>query len=199
MPRYRLTEEVRRQMKEAQLTRCRNPNLADVVERNICTVIQMREEHERGKSRQDRVADAITALSGSMLFVYIHALWFGLWVLYNLGAFGFKPFDPFPFGLLTMIVSLEAIFLSTFILVSQNRMSLVADRRADLDLQINLLAEHEITRILTLVDAIAREMKIVRPDPEVEELKRDVPPEVVLKEMEEREQERAAMNGAQTG
>jgi uncharacterized membrane protein len=127
-------------MKEAQLARCRNPNLADVVERNICTLIDMRQEFERSKSLQDRAADALTALSGSMLFVYFHALWFAVWIGVNLGWLGIKRFDPFPFGLLTMIVSLEAIFLSTFVLVSQNRMSVVADKRADLDLQINLLS-----------------------------------------------------------
>jgi uncharacterized membrane protein len=178
-------------MKEAQLARCPNPNLADVVERNIATIIEMRQQFERGKSRQDRVADALTAFSGSLVFVYFHALWFGLWILLNLGWLGIKPFDPYPFGLLTMVVSLEAIFLSTFVLVSQNRMGVVADRRADLDLQINLLSEHEITRLLTLVDAIADHLGLaVGEDSEVEELKHDVAPEVLLEEIEAREHER---------
>ena len=74
---------------------------------------------------QDRIADAITAYSGRMLFVYVHIGWFGLWILLNTGRFGVLPFDPFPYGLLTMIVSLEAIFLSTFVLLSQNRLSLL--------------------------------------------------------------------------
>ena len=88
--------------------------------------------------------------------VYLHAVWFIVWITINLRWIpGVKPFDPFPFGLLTMIVSLEAIFLSTFVLVSQNRMTVLADKRADLDLQINLLSEYEVTRILTLVDATA--------------------------------------------
>jgi uncharacterized membrane protein len=176
-------------MKEAQLARCRNPNLADVVERNICTLIDMREEFERSKSLQDRAADALTALSGSMLFVYFHALWFAVWIGVNLGWLGIKRFDPFPFGLLTMIVSLEAIFLSTFVLVSQNRMSVVADKRADLDLQINLLSEHEITRILTLVDAMAHRMGITAgQDAELKELEKDVAPKVVLDQIEQQEQ-----------
>jgi uncharacterized membrane protein len=178
-------------MKEAQLARCRNPRLADVIERNICTLIEVRRQFEESKGFQDRVADTLTAFSGSMLFVYLHAVWFGVWVAINLGWLGIKPFDPFPFGLLTMMVSLEAIFLSTFVLVSQNRMSLVADKRADLDLQINLLAEHEITRILTLVDAMAERMGIeAARDPEAEELEQDVAPEEVLHELEEREHER---------
>jgi uncharacterized membrane protein len=177
-------------MKEAQLARCRNPLLADVVERNICTLVELRQELEQGRSLQDRAADAITAFSGSMMFLYLHLAWFGVWIALNLGWLGIKPFDPFPFGLLTMIVSLEAIFLSTFVLISQNRMTLAADQRADLDLQINLLAEYEITRILTLVDAMAERMGIAAArDPEMEELKRDVAPEIVLQEIEERAEE----------
>jgi uncharacterized membrane protein len=193
MSRRHLSKAVQERMKEAQLARCRNPALADVVERNIATILEIRQDFERGKSLQDRVADVLTAFSGSMVFVYLHAVWFVVWIALNRGWFGIKPFDPFPFGLLTMIVSLEAIFLSTFVLVSQNRMSLLADKRADLDLQINLLAEHEITRILTLVDAMAKKMGLEeRCDPDVEELKRDIAPEVVLKEMEQRQQENGA-------
>lgn len=193
MPKHSLSDERRRRMKAAQLARCRNPLLADVVERNIATILEVRQEQERSKHLQDRVADWITAFSGSMPFVYLHLAWFGLWLLLNLRWLpGIKPFDPFPFGLLTMIVSLEAIFLSTFVLVSQNRMSLVADQRADLDLQINLLSEYEITRVLTLVDAMAEQMGIkAAHDPEFEELEKDVAPEVVLQELALRAQERA--------
>jgi uncharacterized membrane protein len=190
--RNHFSHEVRQRLKEAQLYRCHNPRLADVVERNIDSILAVREEFERGKSRQDRAADAFTAFSGSMFFVYLHAAWFGLWVITNLGWLGIKPFDPFPFGLLTMIVSLEAIFLATFVLISQNRMALAADQSATLDLQINLLSEYEITRILTLVDAMADRMGIKEArDPELAELERNVIPEVVLKEMEDQAQDRA--------
>lgn len=192
MPRRHLSPEARQRLKEAQLIRCRNPRLANVVERNIGTILEVREEFERGKTRQDRVADAITAFSGSMLFVYLHVVWFSLWIALNLGWFGLRPFDPFPFGLLTMIVSLEAIFLATFVLISQNRMALAADQWTDLDLQINLLSEYEITRILTLVDAMADRMGLqdVR-DPELAELEQTVALEVVLEEMEDRAQEQS--------
>jgi uncharacterized membrane protein len=187
-----LNDETRRRMKEAQLRRCRNPALADVIERNICTLLEIRQEFEASKGRQDRIADAITRFSGSMLFAYLHVVWFGLWIVINLGWLGLKPFDPFPFGLLTMVVSLEAIFLSTFVLISQNRMGVVADKRADLDVQIDLLAEHEITRILSLVDAMAKRMGIEDgQDAEIKDLERDVKPEEVIREMEERAQERA--------
>jgi len=94
---------------------------------------------------QDQIADAITSFSGRLMFVYVHIVWFGAWILLNTGRFGVKTFDPFPYGLLTMVVSLEAIFLSTFVLISQNRLSEEAENRADLRLQIGLLTEHEVS------------------------------------------------------
>jgi uncharacterized membrane protein len=119
-------------------------------------------------------------------------LWFGGWIIWNLGFAGLTPFDPFPFGLLTMIVSLEAIFLSTFVLISQNRQAKLGDRRADLDLQIDLLAEHEVTRLLCLVTAIARRLDVkldstnLAEDSSVGELAKDVDPRALLKELEKR-------------
>ncbi len=76
-------------------------------------------------SFEGRIAGFITRLSGSMYFVYFHVVWFGIWIVLNHPRFGGKGFDPFPYGLLTMIVSLEAIFLSTFIMINQNRQALV--------------------------------------------------------------------------
>jgi len=91
---------------------------------------------------QDRAADKVTAFAGSLNFVYIHSVWFGLWIALNVGAFGAsRRFDKFPFGLLTMIVSLEAIFLATFVMVSQNRQSARADIRSELDFETNLRSE----------------------------------------------------------
>jgi uncharacterized membrane protein len=90
---------------------------------------------------QDRAADAVTAFAGSLNFVYIHAVWFGIWIALNVGIFGAAAFDKFPFGLLTMIVSLEAIFLSTFVMVSQNRQALRSDIRSEVDFENNLRSE----------------------------------------------------------
>jgi uncharacterized membrane protein len=91
---------------------------------------------------QDRVADRVTSFAGSLKFVYLHSVWFAIWVLVNIGILGAAlKFDPFPFGLLTMIVSLEAIFLSTFVMVSQNRQAARADLRSQLDYETNLRAE----------------------------------------------------------
>lgn len=88
--------------------------------------------------REDRVADSITAFSGSMLFVYVHIVWFTAWIVLNVTILRF---DPFPFGLLTLIVSLEAIFLSTFVLLSQNREASRSDLRSEIDFETNVLSE----------------------------------------------------------
>ncbi len=85
--------------------------LSTVIERNIDTLLEVRRQIERRKSKRDRAADVVTAFSGSMFFLYVHIAWFVSWIAVNLGLLGIPPFDPFPFGLLTMIVSLEAIFL----------------------------------------------------------------------------------------
>src|SRR5216110_2385367 len=134
--------------------------LARIVDRNIHALIDRRRHEEDNRKLEDRVADAITRFTGSMVFVYLHLVIFGLWILINLGWIPFIPkFDP-SFVVLAMVASVEAIFLSTFVLITQNRMAALADKRADLDLQISLLAEHEITRLITLVTAISKKLEI---------------------------------------
>lgn len=170
-----------------------NPLLADVIERNIRTIIRLRHKAALERSLQDRIADAVTAFSGQTLFVYLHVVWFLFWILVNEGYFGVKPFDPFPYGLLTMIVSLEAIFLSTFVLISQNRLSEQAERRADLDLHIGLLTEHELTAALRMLDAIQHKLGIEADDNhELADLEMDTKPEDVLAEID-RVQNRASV------
>jgi uncharacterized membrane protein len=146
-----------------------------------------RDRDEVTATLEARVADAITSFTGSMRFVYLHLVLFGLWILVSLGVVpGLPQFDP-SFVILAMFASVEAIFLSTFVLISQNRMAAAADKRADLDLQINLLSEHEITKLIALVSSIADRMGVkTEVDPEVDELKQDVAPEAVLDEIEER-------------
>ncbi len=161
------------------------PALGRVLERNIIAVTRQRARARHRRSRSDRVADRITDFSGSMAFVYLHLVWFGVWVIANTGFFGLHAFDPFPYGLLTMIVSLEAIFLSTFVLISQNRMGEENDHRADLDLQVDLLAEHETTRILQMLQAIQDHLGITDDrTAEIAELELDKKPEDVLDAIE---------------
>ena len=115
----------------------------------------LKEEFEKIQTVQDKAADKITAFSGSMMFVYLHAIVFAVWIIYNLSAVK-NGFDPFPFGLLTLIVSLEAIFLSTFVMLSQNRQSKQADLRAELDYEVNVRAEKEIQEIKEMLSDLKR-------------------------------------------
>jgi uncharacterized membrane protein len=162
-----------------------NPALSIVIEKNIRTMVGLKLKTARERSLQDRIADGITNFSGRLTFVYVHIVWFGGWILINTGKFGLKPFDPFPYGLLTMIVSLEAIFLSTFVMISQNRMSEDAERRANLHLHIGLLTEHETTRILQMLDAIQAKLGIENhEDSELADLEMETKPEDVLAEIE---------------
>ncbi len=160
--------------------------LADVVQRNIEALVSMQKREEEARSPSDRVADALTHFSGSMVFVYLHLLWFIAWFSINLGLTPLKPIDEYPFGLLTLVVSLESIFLSTFLLISQNRQALLSDRRADLDVQIDLLAEHEITRILSIVSAVAAKLEVQLPETEeVRELEKDTEPSALLEALKQ--------------
>lgn len=161
-------------------------SLNSSLRRNIEALRRRREEEEAHASVQERLAAAITRFSGSMRFVYVHVALYGFWIVANLGWIpGVKPWDP-TFVVLAMIASVEAIFLSTFILITQNRMAAAADRRAELDVQISLLAEAEITKLVELVSEIAARMDVPAAEhDEIEEMKRQVAPEAVLDAIEE--------------
>jgi uncharacterized membrane protein len=165
-----------------------NPrNLANVLARTISALEERRKREQGEATAETRIADAITRFTGSMPFVYLHLALVGGWVAINLGLVpGVAKFDP-TFVILATWASVEAIFLSTFVLISQNRAAEAASARADLDLQISLLAEHEVTRVLGLVKGIAEKLAVEdAADPELPELQRDVAPEAVLDELEEK-------------
>jgi uncharacterized membrane protein len=117
-------------------------SMTQVIERNIRALLARHHQEEWLAGWQDRLAARITFFTGSMRFVYLHLVVFGLWVVVNLPGVPLPHFDP-TYVVLAMVASVEAIFLSTFILITQNRMAAQAQKRADLDLQISLLAEHE--------------------------------------------------------
>jgi uncharacterized membrane protein len=108
-------------------------------------------EHAAHRTRIEALADALTRVAGSTAFLLFHVLWFAVWMVWNTGLFGLVPFDPFPYGLLTMVVSLEAIFLSIFVLMTQGRESAIAELREEMMLQVNLRIEEEVTKTLQLV------------------------------------------------
>lgn len=133
---------------------------------NIRSVAEMQTALEAHRTMTDRIADVIGGFSGSMTFVSLHMFWFLAWFLVNTGVVpGIKKFDPYPFILLAMVVSVEGVLLSTFVLMKQNRMQRRIDVRDQLDLQINLLSEKEITKTLELLRAIAKKLEVV-PSPE---------------------------------
>ena len=133
---------------------------SDHVAKTIDDILKL-ESHERTLS--ERIAERIATFTGSILFVWLHVVWFALWIAFNIPWLGFQPIDPFPFTLLTMIVSLEAIFLSAFILMSENRQGRLADRRARVNLQVDMIAEREITKLMKLVADIHTHLKIQQP------------------------------------
>jgi uncharacterized membrane protein len=164
-------------------------SMTSVVERNIRALLERKKQEDEQRTAENKVADAITRFVGSMTFVYIHIVFFATWILWNTGWLGLKPFDP-SLVILAMEASVEAIFLSTFVLISQNRMSAQADKRAELDLQISLLTEHEVTHLIKLVRAMAKKMDVEESDnPEIDELEKDIAPEKVMDTMEKRQGE----------
>jgi uncharacterized membrane protein len=167
-------------------------SLNSALRRNIDALRERRRQDAQSRSRQDRIADAITGFTGSMTFVFLHLAGFGFWIIANLGLIPNVPQWDESFVVLAMIASVEAIFLSTFVLISQNRMMAAADQRADLDLQIGLLTEHEVTTLVRMVRQIAQRVGVSVPEEEVSELERNVAPEAVLDAIDSGEPDKLA-------
>jgi uncharacterized membrane protein len=131
------------------------------LEENVQTIKRWEKAILLARSKAQQVSDWIACTAGSGPVLLLHVLWFGAWIAVNTGSIGgIRPFDPFPFSFLTMTVSLEAIFLTLFVLASQNRLARQADKRSHLDLQIDLLAEREMTAVLQLLQDIARHLDV---------------------------------------
>src|SRR5918994_6947205 len=154
------------------------PVMNRVLERNIDALLARQQRDARARTRQEQLAAAITRFTGSLYFVYLHLAAVLAWVLINAGWTPLPKFDP-TFVLLATIASVEAIFLTAFVLMTQNRMQADADRRADLDLQIGLLTEHELTKLVHVVTDLAERLGAAPADPELQEVKRDIAPESV--------------------
>ena len=159
----------------------------ELTQRNIEAVRQLEEAAKEERTASDRVAEVIAKFCGSMTFVWVHVAWFGIWVLINVMP-GLPHIDPFPFTFLTLVVSLEAIFLSTFILISQNHDTKISERRNHLDLQINLLSEQENTQMLTMLRAIAERVGVdLSQDEQVRAMSEETKPQQLVKQIKERE------------
>jgi uncharacterized membrane protein len=161
-----------------------------LVERNVRALVEHAAEAERASSTGDRLAVVISRFAGSMRFIYFHVAAVGLWVAINRGWLpGIRPFDK-SFDILGTVASCEAIFLATFVLIAQNRMSSRADTRNHLDVQVGLLTEHETTHILRLVAAMSERMEIdAVKDPEIQELVRATEPQAMLERIQTQKDE----------
>ena len=162
------------------------PGLDAVLERNIQALMAHRREEESSVTKHQGAAIVIARFIGSFGFVYSHLVLFGLWTFANtIGFAGLPKLDPELFYMATF-AAVEAIFLTTLVLINQNQMAAAADKRAELDLQVNLLTEHELTRLLHLVSAVADRLNVRSDvDEEIEELKQDVAVSDVLDKIEE--------------
>ena len=163
-------------------------SVEQLTQRNIEVVRKLEEAANEQRTTSDRIARMVARFCGSMTFVWVHVIGFAGWITLNLVP-GVEHIDPFPFTFLTFIVSLEAIFLSTFILISQNQDTRISERRNHLDLQINLLSEQENTKMLTMLQAIAEKVGAeIEPDEDMTVLAQETELEKVVAQIEQHEE-----------
>jgi uncharacterized membrane protein len=161
--------------------------VSTAIGRNIEAIARLEETFVKNRGIADRIVDWVGGFSGSLTFVLLHLAVYGCWILINVGIFFWFPrFDPYPFLLLSVVVSLEAIFLSTFVLIKQNRMSKRADQRAHLDLQINLLAEREMTLMLQMLQRISTRLGVRALGDEIEEFTEETSVEALAEQLREK-------------
>jgi uncharacterized membrane protein len=165
-----------------------NGSVEELTQRNVEAILNLEEAAKEQRTQTELLAERIAKFCGSMRFVWVHVIWFTGWIVFNLMP-GIKHIDPFPFTFLTLVVSLEAIFLSTFILISQNHDTQISERRNHLDLQINLLSEQENTKMIQMLQAIADKVGVdLRHDSDLEQLRQETQPEKLAEQIERREE-----------
>lgn len=154
-----------------------------IIRRNVERIRGWERWSKRQRTFAERLAETVAGFCGHLTFVWIHAVFFAAWIGWN--TLAPHRFDPYPFTFLTLCVSLEAIFLSAFILIAQNHEMRLTERRTQLDLQINLLSEQENTKMLVLLQALARKLgALEHDDPEIAALAEAVRPETISQEIE---------------
>jgi uncharacterized membrane protein len=166
-------------------------SVEELTRRNVEAIHRLENQTQRPERALDAVADKVSAFCGSTPFLWVHVLWFAAWIGGNV-SLGARAFDPYPFTFLTLVVSLEAIFLSSFILISQNRASRVSERRNELDLQINLLTEQENTKMLELLQRISSAVGVTdHGDPSLDALEQATRPDKLAEQIDRAAQEDA--------
>jgi uncharacterized membrane protein len=161
-------------------------SVEELTRRNVARIQALEAAEHSKASTADRLADAITAFAGSVAFVWVTILLIGGWIAWNVGSPAHERIDPFPFPLLTLVLSIEAIFLSIFILMSQNRAARVSDKRSHLDLQLNLLSEQENTKMLLMLERIGEAVGVeTLGDPDIDVLVQATEPEALSRQIDE--------------
>jgi uncharacterized membrane protein len=158
-------------------------------ESHIDSIVKREEQALERRSASERFADDVGLFAGSLTFVLLHLVLLIAWLVVNSGEIGWaRPFDPYPFSLLGMIVAVEAVILSSFILMRQNRMMRHGERRDHLNLQVDLLSEKEITKVLQMVRAICGHMGLqdIMADKEIRELSQTTSIESLSQTLEDR-------------
>lgn len=174
-------------------------DVEDITRKNVRAMRKLEDLAKGQRTPADRAAAFVSRFCGSVTFVWLHAAFFCAWIIVN-AVPGLPHFDPFPFTLLTLCVSLEAIFLASFILISQNHEMRITERRNQLDLQINLLAEQENTKMLKLLEQIAAKVGASSgSDPEVRALEQATRPERLARQIDEAYREQAAAGKPRRG
>lgn len=172
---------------DSRSSQVKEASAEQLTQKNVESILKLEKQAKEERSTTDLIAEAIAGFCGSMTFVWVHVFWFGAWILIN-SLPGIRHIDPFPFTFLTLVVSLEAIFLSTFILISQNHETKITERRNHLDLQINLLSEQENTMMLALLRAIAEKVGVEGDfASQLEPLQQHTNPEKLAEQIKQRE------------
>lgn len=147
----------------------------DKLKHHRLVVQSYRAKADAKRTLSDKFADKLTVKFGSVLFLALNAIWFFTWIILNTNVIpGVEPFDPFPFGLLTMIVSLEAIGLAIIVLISQNRAAKIAELREEIDLQVNSIAESEVSKVIELLGILLKKEGVKLDDPEIADMVRPI-------------------------
>lgn len=158
-----------------------------ITEKNVEAISRLEKQAVEGRSSSERIAELITRYAGGVVFIILHTIWFTAWIVFNLGLVaGIAPWDPFPFSFLTLVVSLEAIFLSLLVLMAQNRLTRDADKRAHLDLQINMLAEQESTATLQMLEKICKHLGVDYAAQEEKQLAKNTDVNVLAQTLDEK-------------
>ena len=161
-----------------------DPELVGVLEENIRTIFKIRQDALQRSSFEQKVSDKMANTVGHLSFLYVHIALIIAYILVNTGVLGIKPFDPYPFGLMIGFINIEVLFITTFILISQNRAKEEADQRADLDLQMSLLNQYELSHALKMLDEIQDKLGIENDeDIELKKMQQHISPTDVLIEM----------------